>query len=121
MNYVKLSFVIACFITTIIIMVRYSYQNISNIYGEMKQLSCGRLACSVMIMVAYEVTKIGSYHNHDHNDEDSDVDEDEDLDHNDEELLASYSCSCSIYNKLFQYDVTLYEFNADIIQKKKFV
>ena len=41
-------------------MVRLSYQNIANSYYEVKQAACGRQACSVMIMVAYEVDAMSS-------------------------------------------------------------
>lgn len=39
-------------------MVRLCYQDIANSYMEAKQAACGRQACSVMIMVAYEVTSL---------------------------------------------------------------
>lgn len=37
-------------------MVRFAYQDIANSYHEVKQAACGRQACSVMIMVANEVS-----------------------------------------------------------------
>lgn len=36
-------------------MVRVSYLDINNYYQDVKQAACGRQACSVMILVAYEV------------------------------------------------------------------
>lgn len=36
-------------------MVRLSYADIEDSYEEIKQSACGRQACSVLIMVAYEV------------------------------------------------------------------
>jgi hypothetical protein len=39
-------------------MVRVSYQSIEREYEEIKQSACGRQACTVMIMVAYDVSPI---------------------------------------------------------------
>ena len=46
-------------------MVRLSYLDIANSYQEVKQAACGRQACSVMILVAYEVScQFGNFHSH---------------------------------------------------------
>lgn len=36
-------------------MVKVSYREIKESYDEVKRAACGRQACTVMIMVAYEV------------------------------------------------------------------
>jgi hypothetical protein len=41
-------------------MVRLTYTEVVNVYYEVKRAACGRTACSVMIMVAYEVDAMAS-------------------------------------------------------------